>query len=153
MKRLITLIALIVAAATITTLSAKEVVKNPVTSMTLSEDLGVYRIIGKSGVILLGTKEQAKEFFSNSFASFTKENINKLFKTGENQFNVGEDKDGLYIIKVGVGGAKLRQSDIILFGSALGVKSILESDTAQKFGSAAKSGLNKLGKKLAEITE
>ena len=150
MKHIITLLAIVIASAT---LSAKEVVKNPVTGMTLSENLGVYTITGKSGVIALGTKEQAKEFFSNSFASFTKENINKLFKTGENQFNVGEDEDGLYIIKVGLGGAKLRQSDIILFGSALGVKSILESDTAQKLGQTAKSGLNKLGKKLAEITE
>ena len=150
MKHIITILAITFACIS---LSAKEVVKNPVTGMTLSENLGIYTITGKSSVIALGTKDQAKEFFSNSFASFTKENINKLFKTGENQFNVGEDEDGLYIIKVGLGGAKLRQSDIILFGSALGVKSILESDTAQKLGSAAKSGLNKLGKKLAEITE
>ena len=151
MKHII-LTAIAIALASLT-LSAKEVVKNPVTGMTLSENLGVYTITGKSGVIALGTKDQAKEFFSSCFASFAKENINKIFKTGENQFNVGEDKDGLYIIKVGFGGAKLRQSDIILFGSALGVKSILESDTAKKLCDATKSGLNKLGKKLTEITE
>lgn len=150
MKHIITILAIALASIT---LSAKEVVKNPVTGMTLSENLGIYTITGKSGVIALGTKEQAKEFFSNSFASFAKENINKIFKTGENQFNVGEDEDGFYIIKVGLGGAKLRQSDIILFGSALGVKTILESDTAKKLGSATKSSLNKLGKKLTEITE
>ena len=150
MKHIITLLAIAFASAT---LSAKEVVKNPVTGMTLSENLGVYTITGKSGVIALGTKEQAKEFFSNSFASFTKENINKLFKTGESQFNVGEDEDGLYIIKVGLGGAKLRQSDIILFGSALGVKTILESDEVQDLGQAVKKGLNKVGRKLTEITE
>ena len=150
MKHIITLLAIAIASVS---LSAKEVVKNPVTDMTLSENLGVYTITGKSGVIVLGTKEMAKEFFSKSFASFAKENINKIFKTGEDQFNVGEDESGLYIIKAGLGGAKLRQSDIILFGSALGVKSILESDTAKKLGSATKSGLNKLGKKLTEITE
>lgn len=135
MKYIITLLA--IAFATLS-LSAKEVVKNPVTGMTLSENLGVYTITGKTGAIILGTKEQAKEFFSNSFASFAKENINKIFKTGEDQFNVGEDESGLYIIKMGLGGAKLRQSDIILFGSALGVKSILESDTAKKIGDATK---------------
>jgi hypothetical protein len=150
MKHIITLLAIAFAALT---LSAKEVVKNPVTGMTLSENLGVYTITGKSGVIALGTKEQAKEFLSNSFASFTKENINKLFKTGENQFNVGEDEDGLYIIKVGLGGAKLRQSDIILFGSSLGVKSILESDAAKQMGNALKKGANWVGRKLTEITE
>ena len=150
MKHIITLLAIAFACIS---LSAKEVVKNPVTGMTLSENLGVYTITGKTGAIILGTKDQAKEFFSNSFASFTKENINKLFKTGESQFNVGEDEDGLYIIKVGLGGAKLRQSDIIVFGSALGVKTILESDEAKQVGNALKKGANWVGRKLTEITE
>ena len=49
--------------------------------------------------------------------------------------------------------AQLRQSDIIVFGSALGVKTILESDEAKQVGNALKKGANWVGRKLTEITE
>ena len=134
-------------------LSAKEISKNPDTGMVLSEIAGQYTVTGKGGTIILGNKEQALKFMHAANSTMFTDVINHIFNFGDDQFQVGRDDKGLYIIKVGVGGVKLRQSDIFWFGSALGVKSIIESDTAKKLCEATKSGLNKLGKKLTEITE
>ena len=122
MKHII-LTAIAIALASLT-LSAKEVVKNPVTGMTLSENLGVYTITGKSGAIVLGNKDQAKEFISTVHKAILKETLNDVFDCGKDQLEVGKDDQGYYVIKVGLGGVKLRYTDTLTFGTALGLKNL-----------------------------
>ena len=121
MKRIITLIVLALACIS---LSAKEIAKNPATNMTLSENLGVYTITGPSGVIVLGNKENAKEFLSSAHKAIVKETINDIFDCGKDQFEVGSDDQGYYVIKVGLGGAKIRYTDTVVFGTALGLQKL-----------------------------
>ena len=59
MKRIITTIAFVIISLTI---SAKTVVKNPATGKVLDNTMGVYSIKGNSGVIILGTEDQARHF-------------------------------------------------------------------------------------------
>ena len=71
MKHIITL-AVALALATVT-LPAKEIVKNEITGMTLSENLGIYTISGKGGAIILGNKDHAKEFsYEKHIATYIK---------------------------------------------------------------------------------
>lgn len=142
MKRLITLIALTIAAATITTtLSAKELSRNPDTGMTLSEHLGVYTITGKGGAIILGTKEDAIKFVSNANGTLFTEAINRVFNFGDDQFEVGRDDKGMYIIKVGLGAVKLRPSDTALFETVLLGKAAV--DAGKKVVGKVKDFINK----------
>ena len=122
MKR--TLITLAIALIAAFTLSAKEIVKNPVTGMTLSENLGVYSITGKSGAIILGTKDQAKEFLLSAHKAILKETLNDIFDCGRDQFEVLSDDQGYYVVKVGLGAVKIRYSDTLTFGTALGLKNL-----------------------------
>ena len=121
MKKIITIIAL--AFATLT-LSAKEVAKNPMTNMVLSENAGIYTITGKNGAIILGNKEQAGDFLVNAMDAFLQESLHRTLNVGEDKLEVLKDDAGLYLIKVGLGGAKLRKGDVIIFGTALGCQSI-----------------------------
>lgn len=123
MKRIITILALAFASLTI---SAKDVAKNPITNMRLTENLGVYTIEGHSGFIITGNEEQTKKFISSATDAFTQEFLNKTLDIGEDRFTVGQDDGGWYLLKLGLGGVKLRISDVVLFGSALGIKSISE---------------------------
>ena len=59
MKHIITIIAFVLISLTI---SAKTVVKNPATGKVLDNTMGVYSIKGNSGVIILGTEDQARHF-------------------------------------------------------------------------------------------
>ena len=132
MKRIITIIALALASLT---LSAKEISTNPSTGMTLSENLGVYTITGKAGAIILGNKEAASNFLMSANEAFATEVINHIFNFGDDKFEVGKDDTGMYIIKIGFGGVKLRPSDTTLFSTALGLKTI---------GGAIKKGIGKV---------
>ena len=133
MKKIVTIIAL--ALATIATVNAKEVSTNPATGMTLSENLGIYTITGKAGAIVLGDKDSASKFLMSANGAFATEAINHIFNLGDDQFEVGKDDKGMFIIKVGVGAVKLRPGDTTLFSTALGIKSA---------ASAVKSGINKV---------
>lgn len=138
MKRIITIVALVIASLT---LSAKEVSTNPSTGMTLSENLGVYTITGKSGAIILGNKESASKFLMSANGAFATEAINHIFNLGDDEFEVGKDDTGMYIIKVGLGAVKLRPSDTALFSTALGLKSA--ASAVKKGADKVKEFLNK----------
>jgi hypothetical protein len=121
MKKIITIIAL--ALATLT-LSAKDVVKNPVTNKVLDKTAGVYSIKAPKGIIILGTEEMTREFLLSAAEAFSKEILHRTFKIGDDQFEVLKDDAGLYITKVGLGVMKIRQSDVLYFGGALGLKNL-----------------------------
>lgn len=132
MKHVITIIALALACIT---LSAKDVVKNPVTNKVLDKTAGVYSIKAPKGIIILGTEEMTREFLLSAAEAFSKEILHRTFKLGDDQFEVLKDDAGLYITKVGLGVMKIRQSDVVVFSSALSLKSL---------GKSAKEGLNYL---------
>jgi hypothetical protein len=127
MKHIITLVAL--ALATLT-LSAKEVSKNPATGMTLSENLGVYTLTGKGGAIILGDVKAARNFMHDANVAFAQESLNGILNLGKDKFEVMKDDEGMYIVKVGLGGAKLRPSDTALFITVL--EAIIVKDKAGK---------------------
>lgn len=144
MKRIIiTAIAIVLASFT---LSSKEVVTNPVTGMTLTENLGIYSITGKSGVIVLGTKDQAKEFLSTAHKAILKETLNDIFDCGKDQLEVGSDDQGYYVIKVGLGAVKLRWTDTLTFGTALGLKNL--EKPAKELWSKTQNAVGKLIDKM-----
>ena len=124
MKHIIIAIAL--ALATIT-LSAKDIAKNPVTNKVLDKTAGVYSIKAPKGIIILGTEEMTKEFLLSAAEAFSKEILHRTFKIGDDQFEVLKDDAGLYITKVGLGVMKIRQSDVVVFSGALGLKSLGKS--------------------------
>ena len=138
MKHIITIIALALACIS---LSAKDVVKNPVTNKVLDKTAGVYSIKAPKGIIILGTEEMTREFLLSAAEAFSKEILHRTFKIGDDQFEVLKDDAGLYITKVGLGVMKIRQSDVVVFSSALGLKSL---------GKSAKEGLNYLKEKTKD---
>ena len=103
MKRIITIIALALASIS---LSAKEIVKNPVTNKVLDKTAGIYSIKGPKGITILGTEEMAKEFMLSAMEAFSKEILHSTFKIGDDQFEVMKDDAGLYIMKIGLGVVK-----------------------------------------------
>lgn len=138
MKHIIILFALAFASLT---LSAKEISTNPATGMTLSETLGVYTITGQNGAIVLGNKESASKFLMSANGSFATEAINHVFNLGNDEFEVGKDDKGMFIIKVGLGAVKLRPSDTALFSTALGLKSA--ANAVKKGADKVKEFINK----------
>lgn len=143
MKHIIAIIALALVSLT---LSAKELAKNDITGYSLIETAGIYSIKGSTGVIPLGTIDQAKSFFSNANKAIVKETLNDIFDCGKDQFEVGKDDQGYYIIKVGLGALKLRYSDTVVFGTALGLKNL--EKPAKKFYSKVQDGVGKLIDKM-----
>ena len=141
MKKIITIIAL---ALTCISLSAKEVAKNPVTNKVLDKTAGIYSIKGPKGIIILGTEEMTKEFLTSAAEAFSKEILHSTFKIGDDQFEVMKDDAGLYIMKIGLGVVKVRQSDVVVFGGALGLKSL---------GKSAKEGWNYLKEKTKDLKD
>ena len=108
------------------TLSAKEVSKNSSTGMTLSEELGVYSITGKGGAIILGDVKTTRNTLASLEKCFIQEHLNNYIDCGEQKFEVHSDDQGLYIIKMGVGAVKLRQSDVNMF--LIKMESIIAKD-------------------------
>ena len=123
MKHIITIITLVLISLTI---SAKTVVKNPVTNKVLDQTAGIYSIKAPKGIIILGTEEMAKEFLLSAAEAFSKEILNKAFNIGDDQYEVLKDEAGLYITKLGLGVMKIRQSDVAVFGGALGCKKLFK---------------------------
>ena len=117
MKKIVTIIALALA------------------TLTLSEVAGQYTLTGKGGAIILGNKDLASKFLMSANGAFATEAINHIFNLGDDQFEVGKDDKGMFIIKVGLGAVKLRPSDTALFTTALGLKST---------GEFLKKGANKV---------
>jgi len=118
------------------TLSAKEVSKNSSTGMTLSEELGVYSITGKGGAIILGDVKTTRNTLASLEKCFIQEHLNNYIDCGEQKFEVHSDEDGLYIIKVGLGAVKVRQSDVNIF--LLKVESIIAKDKLSRIGKIIK---------------
>ena len=118
------------------TLSAKEVSKNSSTGMTLSEELGVYSITGKGGAIILGDVKTTRNTLASLEKCFIQEHLNNYIDCGEQKFEVHSDDQGLYIIKVGLGAVKIRQSDVNIF--LLKVESIIAKDKLSRIGKIIK---------------
>lgn len=141
MKHAITIITLIV---TTLTMSAKDIARNPVTDKVLGKTVGIYSIKAPKGIMILGTEEMTKDFLLSAAKAFSKEILHRTFKIGDDQFEVLKDDAGLYITKVGLGVMKIRQSDVVVFGGALGMRSL---------GKSAKEGWNYMKKKTKDLRE
>lgn len=144
MKRII--LTLIVIATATLSLYGREVAKNPATGLTLSEIAGQYTLTGKSGAIILGNIDHAKQFLLTANKAIVKEALNDIFDCDKDQLEVGKDDQGYYVIKVGLGGAKIRLSDTLVFGGALGLKDLEEP--AKKVWSKTQDVVGKLIDKM-----
>jgi len=112
MKKIVTVVILALMAVG---MNAKEVSRNSTTGMVLDETAGVYSLVGKSGVIILGNLKSARDFMFSANVCFAQEKLQEVIDCGEQKFNVKEDEEGLYIVKVGLGGVKVRPSDTAKF--------------------------------------
>ena len=119
MKHTITTLAFVLISLTI---SAKTVVKNPATGKVLDNTMGVYSIKGNSGVITLGTEDQARHFMISAADCFVDSMIGYYANINEQEYRVAKDEAGLYIFRVGLGAMKIRSHDVMVFGTALGCK-------------------------------
>ena len=124
MKHIILTIILALAALT---LYAREVTKNPVTKMALTENLGVYSITGPAGTLVLGNEEQSHNFFNQVAKVFTIDAGNRLLDIENSKYSLKKDDQGYYLVKVGMGGVKLRYSDVYLFAAHFDIKLGLET--------------------------
>lgn len=129
MKKLILAIAFVLITLT---LSAKEVSKNSDTGMVLSEVQGVYSITGPGGAIVLGDIKKTRDILASLSKCFIQEHLKNYIDCGEQKWEVHSDDKGLYIIKMGVGAVKIRQSDVNLF--LLKVESIIARDKISRIG-------------------
>lgn len=130
------IIATIAAALFTLPLFAKEVSKNSDTGMVLSEELGVYSISGKEGAIILGDVKKTRDILASLSKCFVQEHLKNYIDCGEQKWEVHSDDQGLYIIKMGVGAVKLRQSDVNLF--LIKVESIIAKDKLSRIGKIIK---------------
>ena len=121
MKHIITTIAFVLISLTI---SAKTVVKNPATGKVLDNTMGVYSIKGNSGVIILGTEDQARHFMISAADCFVPSMIGYYANINDQEYRVAKDEAGLYIFRVRLGAMKIRSHDVMVFGTALGCKKI-----------------------------
>ena len=106
------------------TLSAKTLVMNHDTGMKLTEELGVYTITGPNGTLILGNLKNSRDILWQMEKCFISTNMGALvnFTIGENKYEVKSDDQGNYIIQVGFGAVKLRQSDVNQFLTYLQTK-------------------------------
>ena len=117
MKKNIALLFLALASVTV---NAEEISKNSSTGMVLDETAGVYSLVGKhGGVIILGDIKTARDFLFSANVCFAQEKLQSLVDCGEQKFKVEKDDDGLYIIKIGIGGVKVRPSNSAKFFAIL----------------------------------
>lgn len=117
MKRIISVMLLILVAATC---FASEIARNSKTGSTLEETSGVYSIKTKTGILILGDRSEARNFLVTAGECFVNKSL-ESFKVGDTKYTVHEDKDGAYIIKVGLGVVKVRESDVVSFAGGLGL--------------------------------
>ena len=108
------------------TLSAKTVVKNPATGKVLDNTMGVYSIKGNSGVIILGTEDQARHFMISAADCFVDSMIGYYANINDQKYRVAKDEAGLYIFRIGLSPMKIRSHDVMVFGAALGCKKIFK---------------------------
>lgn len=123
MKHIITTIAFVLISITI---SAKTVVKNPATGKVLDNTMGVYSIKGNSGVIILGTEDQARHFMISATDYFAPSMIGYYANINEQEYRVAKDEAGLYIFREDLEMMKIRSHDVIVFGTALGCKKLFK---------------------------
>lgn len=123
MKRIITTIAFVLISLTI---SAKTVVKNPATGKVLDNTMDVYSIKGSSGVITLGTEDQARHFMISAANCFTDSMIGCYTNINGQKYKVAKDEAGLYIFREDLEMMKIRSHDVMVFGAALGCKKIFK---------------------------
>lgn len=123
MKYIITTIVFVLISLTI---SAKTVVKNPATGKVLDNTMGIYSIKGNSGVIILGTEDQARHFMISAADCFVDSMIGYYANINEQEYRVAKDEAGLYIFRVGLGTMKIRSHDVAVFGAALGCKKLFK---------------------------
>ena len=100
--------------------------KNPATGKVLDNTMGVYSIKGNSGVIILGTEDQARHFMISAADCFVPSMIGYYANINEQEYRVAKDEAGPYIFRVGLGAMKIRSHDVIVFGTVLGCKKILK---------------------------
>ena len=108
------------------TISAKTVVKNPATGKVLDNTMGVYSIKGNSGVIILGTEDQARHFMISAADCFVDSRIGYNTNINDQKYRVAKDEVGLYIFRIGLSPMKIRSHDVMVFGAALGCKKIFK---------------------------
>ena len=108
------------------TISAKTVVKNPATGKVLDNTMGVYSIKGNSGVIILGTEDQARHFMISAADCFVDSRIGYDTNINDQKYRVAKDEAGLYIFRIGLSPMKIRSHDVMVFGAALGCKKIFK---------------------------
>ena len=123
MKHIITTIAFVIMSLTI---SAKTVVKNPATGKVLDNTMGVYSIKGNSGVIILGTEDQARHFMVSAADCFVPSMIGYWANINDQEYRVAKDEAGLYIFREDLEMMKIRSHDVMVFGTALGCKKLFK---------------------------
>ena len=108
------------------TISAKTVVKNPATGKVLDNTMGVYSIKGNSGVIILGTEDQARHFMISAADCFVDSMLGHYANINDQEYRVAKDEAGLYIFRMDLSPMKIRSHDVMVFGAALGCKKIFK---------------------------
>ena len=108
------------------TISAKTVVTNPATGKVRDNPMGVYSIKGNSGVIILGTEDQARHFMISAADCFVDSKIGYNTNINDQKYRVAKDEVGLYIFRIGLSPMKIRSHDVMMFGAALGCKKIFK---------------------------
>ena len=123
MKRIILLFIITLTSLTI---SAKEVVKNPVTGKSLDNTMDIYSIKGNSGVLTLGTEDQARHFMIAAANCFVETMVGYYASINGQEYKVAKDEAGLYIFREDLEMMKIRSHDVIVFGTALGCKKLFK---------------------------
>lgn len=107
----------------------KEISRNSSTDLVLDETLGVYSLVGKGGTLILGNIEKAKDFLFTANICFAQEKLSEVIDCGEQKMKVYKDDTGLYIMRISLGGVKIRPSDEAKFYSVLESKVIKDKAT------------------------
>ena len=123
MKRIILLFIITLTSLTI---SAKEVVKNPATGKSLDNTMGIYSIKGNSGVLTLGTEDQARHFMIAAANCFVETMVGYYANINGQEYKVAKDEVGLYIFREDLEMMKIRSHDVMVFGTALGCKKLFK---------------------------
>ena len=123
MKRIILLFIITLTSLTI---SAKEVVKNPATGKSLDNTMDIYSIKGNSGVLTLGTEDQARHFMIAAANCFVETMVGYYANINGQEYKVAKDEAGLYIFRKDLEMMKIRSHDVAVFGTALGCKKLFK---------------------------
>ena len=123
MKRIILLFIITLTSLTI---SAKEVVRNPATGKSLDNTMDIYSIKGNSGVLTLGTEDQARHFMIAAANCFVETMVGYYASINGQEYKVAKDEAGLYIFREDLEMMKIRSHDVMVFGTALGCKKLFK---------------------------